>query len=181
MDNFQFWLYVIVAVIYLISRARKKSQEQPGPQDEVPEIPSRPVSRSYEEAPTQRPKPVTFEELLREITEGKEVKPEARQEPEYVDYDDEIEEEEKSLETISPINEERTTQIYEEAKKLAFYRPSLEETMKLTDTDTKYGKFAEFEIKQERNLLLEYAQDLRDPKGFKKALILSEILNRKHF
>ena len=34
MDSFQFWLYVIIAVIYLISRARKKkADESPGPVD----------------------------------------------------------------------------------------------------------------------------------------------------
>jgi AAA15 family ATPase/GTPase len=27
----------------------------------------------------------------------------------------------------------------------------------------------------------EYTRDLRDPEGFKKAVILSEILNRRHF
>lgn len=181
MDNFQFWLYVIVAVIYLISRARKKSKEQNAPVD-FPDQETTTIPRSYDQPTSPKPKPLTFEELLREITEAKESRPAPRPEPEYVDYDDEIEEEEgKSMETITPINEERTTQVYEDAKKLAFYRPSLEETMKLEDTDTKYGKFAEFEIKEERNLLLEYSQDLRDPKGFKRALILSEILNRKHF
>lgn len=194
MDNIQFWLYVIVAVIYLISAARKKSKKQNQPED-FPETTSRPTARQYdEEATTQKPKPITFEELLREITEGKQTAPptpevlERRPEfsrpkpqPEYVDYDDEIEDEEKSLEEISSVDEERTTKIYEEAKKLAFYRPSLEETLKVQDVNTTYGKFAAFETKQEANLLLEYTKDLRDPKGFKKALILSEILNRKHF
>lgn len=192
MDNIQFWLYVIVAVIYLISAARKKAKKQNQPED-FPETTTRPTARQYDEpAPTQRPKPVTFEELLREITEGKlatpppvtERSPEYSQpkpQPEYVDYDDEIEDEEKSLEEVTAVDEERTTKIYEEAKKLAFYRPSLEETLKVQDVNTTYGKFAAFEAKQDTNLLLEYTKDLRDPKGFKKALILSEILNRKHF
>jgi hypothetical protein len=192
MDNIQFWLYVIVAVIYLISAARKKSKKQNQPED-FPEATSRPAPREYEEPASQRPKPITFEELLREITEAKEpqsapVESERRTEyshptpqPEYVDYDDDIEDEEKSLEDVTAIDEERTTKIYEEAKKLAFYRPSLEETLKVQDVNTTYGKFAAFEAKQEPNLLLDYTKDLRDPKGFKKALILSEILNRKHF
>lgn len=192
MDNIQFWLYVIVAVIYLISAARKKAKKQNQPED-FPETTTRPTARQYDDEPvTQRPKPVTFEELLREITEGKlatpppvtERSPEYSQpkpQPEYVDYDDEIEDEEKSLEEVTAVDEERTTKIYEEAKKLAFYRPSLEETLKVQDVNTTYGKFAAFEAKQDTNLLLEYTKDLRDPKGFKKALILSEILNRKHF
>lgn len=188
MDNIQFWLYVIVAVIYLISAARKKAKKQNQPED-FPETTSR--EREFDEPTTQRPKPVTFEELLREITEGKLATPppvpersaeysQPKPQPEYVDYDDEIEDEQKSLEEVA-IDEERTTKIYEEAKKMAFYRPSLEETLKVQDVNTTYGKFAAFEAKQDTNLLLEYTKDLRDPKGFKKALILSEILNRKHF
>lgn len=191
MDNIQFWLYVIVAVIYLISAARKKAKKQNQPED-FPETTSRPTARQYDEPATQKPKPITFEELLREITEGKQATPpppvlerspeysRPKPQPEYVDYDDEIEAEEKSLEETT-VDEERTTKIYEDAKKLAFYRPSLEETLKVQDVNTTYGKFAAFETKQDANLMLEYTKDLRDPKGFKKALILSEILNRKHF
>jgi hypothetical protein len=53
--------------------------------------------------------------------------------------------------------------------------------MNLSDVNTSFGKFKEFEVKTERNILTEYTKDLRDPKGFKKALVLSEVLNRKHF
>ena len=35
MDSFQFWLYVIIGVVYLISRMRKKSADQP---EELPDV-----------------------------------------------------------------------------------------------------------------------------------------------
>lgn len=177
-------IYIVIGIIYfIVNRLRKKKPEEE-PDFEQPNTPS---------SESGRPKPISFEELLKEITEGKQPtpapsKPERSMEynrpkpqPEYVDYDDTIEDEEKSLESIPAWDEERTTKVYEDAKKLAFYRPSLEETLKLQDVNTTYGKFAEFETKTETNLLLDYTKDLRDPKGFKKALILSEILNRKHF
>ena len=69
--------------------------------------------------------------------------------------------------------------IYEDAKRLAFERPSLEETMKVTDTNVKFGKFKEFEAEEQRDLLAEYSKQFRDPEGLKKAVVLSEILNRK--
>lgn len=176
-------IYIIIGIIYfLFNRLKKK-----GPEEQEVDGPGEQPSDS------NRPRPVSFEELLREITEGKQPKPEQpvfeskrqyRPEPEpqpaYVDYDDDIEEEEKSLEKVT-FDQERTNEIYENAKKMAFNRPSLEESLKLADVNTSFGKFKEFEVKTERNLLLEYTKDLRDPKGFKKAFILSEVLNRKHF
>ncbi len=176
-------IYIIIGVIYFLFNRLKKKSPAEGEEAEGPSSPS----SEYD-----RPKPVSFEDLLKEITEGKQPKPvqpvvepktEYRRpefQPAYVDYDDEIETEEKSLETTT-FDQERTNEIYENAKKQAFNRPSLEESLKLADVNTTFGKFKEFEVKSERNILSEYAKDLRDPKGFKKALILSEVLNRKHF
>lgn len=174
-------IYIVIGIIYfLFNRLKKKNPEE------------QEVDRPADEASdTNRPRPVSFEELLREITEGKqpqappvfESKPQYRQpepEPAYVDYDDNIESEEKSLEKVT-FDQERTNEIYENAKRMAFNRPSLEESLKLADVNTSYGKFKEFEVKSEQNILVEYTKDLRDPKGLKKALILSEVLNRKHF
>ncbi len=178
-------IYIVIGVIYfLFNRLKKKS-----PQDESDSgRPSQEASSDYD-----KPKPLSFEDLLREITEGKQPKsaqpPVIQEKPEYnpraphpvyVDYDDEIEEEEKNLEKVAS-DQERTNEIYENAKKQAFNRPSLEESLSLADVNTTYGKFKEFETKPERNILSEYTKDLRDPKGFKRALILNEVLNRKHF
>lgn len=177
--------YIVLGIVYFIFNAlkKKKPEDEPGP------------DRSQSRPKSDKPQPVTFEELLREITEGKtekfpespvtQSKPEFRQplpkpKPAYIDYDDDLEEEEKSLEKTN-FDDERSNQAYEEAKRMAFNRPSLEETMKLEEVNTTYGRFKEFDKKQEATVLSEYIKDLRDPKGFKKALILNEVLNRKHF
>lgn len=176
-------IYIIIGIIYfLFNRLKKNPQQEEGDSEK----PASPVGNGS-------PRPLTFEELLKEITEGKQSKPaepvreipKAKEyklpqpQPAYVDYDDDIEKEEESLEKVS-FDQERINQIYEDAKKLAFNRPSLEETVSLVNVNTTFGKFKAFEVK-ERNLLHDYTKDLRDPKGFKKALILSEVLNRKHF
>jgi hypothetical protein len=170
--------YIILGVIYfLFSRLKKKK-----PEDE-PDFDS-----TNRPTPQNGPKPMSFEDLLREITEAKQPAPQPPviakadyQKPkhDYVDYDDDLEEEGESLETV--IDDDRANKIYEDAKKLAFNRPSLENTLKLKDVNTEYARFKEFETKPDDGVLEAYIKELRDPKGFKKALILSEVINRKHF
>ena len=180
---------MIIAIIYGIIRAVKKQENKPKEvQDYKPE---RQVT--YDSTPpTGKPKQLTFEELLKEITEAKQPKKPAyepvqrKYEPvqpkaEYVDYDDQIGEEEQDLEDVNYDyrKKDKLYDDYEQAKRLAFERPSLEETMKIGDTNVQFGKFKEFEKESERNLLAEYTKDFRDPEGLKKAFVLTEILNRK--
>ena len=68
---------------------------------------------------------------------------------------------------------------YEQAKSQAFERPSLEESMKLEDTVVKYGQFKGYQQVSHTSFLAEYIKELKDPKGFKKAFIMSEIIQRR--
>src|SRR5688572_28692178 len=135
--EFKIIFWIIIGIIYLITRARKKAAQQPT-------IDPRNFDQS--ENPNRIPgKPVTFEDLLREIQSAKapvEPKPEpkpyyeAPSYPKYEDYDDNLEDEEKSLEEVN-YDQRKTDNIYdvyEKAKQAAFQRPSLEETMKVEDT-----------------------------------------------
>jgi len=187
----QFWIYILIVVIYGLSRFFKKPEEKPQTQQPKPRNPRIPQSQ----ADGPRPKPLTFEELLREITEAKQPQRPVQspvlspppvqeykrpQDRSVVDYDDEVGEEEQDIEAMElERRRERSNAYYEEAKKQAFSRPSLEETLKVRDTDVRFGKFKEFEIATERNLLEEYTRDLKDAEGLKKAFVLTEILNRK--
>ncbi len=179
MDSFQFWLYVIIGVIYLITRLRKKSGDQP---TEQPNTDREVETRRYvPPAKSAEPKTLTFEDLLREITESKAP---SRHEP-VVKYD-EIEEEEEEVDerSLEKVNydyrkDDKAYETYEEAKKQAFFRPSLEETMKLEDTVMTFGKFKEFERAEERNVAAEYLRDFKDLDAMKKAIVMSEILKTK--
>jgi hypothetical protein len=175
MDSFQFWLYVIIAVIYAISRMRKKQKEA---QPKVPERePVQRRDRAMETRESPVDKPLTFEELLREMTEGK-GRP---KEEKVINYEEDFPDEEQDLEDVEYDyrKEDTTLATYEEAKRMAFERPSLEETMKVEDTVVTFGKFKEFEAQKERNLAAEYLQDFGDPEGIRKAVVMSEILKRK--
>jgi hypothetical protein len=181
MDDFKIWFYILIGVIYVLSRLRKKPEQKPldTPYEQDRQVPSRPVRDSI--PTTNQPKQLTFEELLREITQTKEPEPEPLpRKSEYVDYDDDLKEEEQDLETAySAEQENRGYPEYEKAKQEAFYRKSLEETMKIGDTDIKFAKFNVFEDEKKRNLLEEYTRDLSDPEGLKKAVVLNEIFNRR--
>ncbi|HZY82198.1 MAG TPA: hypothetical protein VFE50_21885 [Cyclobacteriaceae bacterium] len=178
--DFQFWVYVIFAVVWVLIRALRKNpkrQEYQGPAEPETESPNKPIS---------------FEELLREIQQSKtppvsqpEPKPAFKPTPAArsydVDYDDDIEEEEQDLETIPTRKEteERTTALYEEAKRQAFQRKSLEETMTLADTEMKFSHFKGYEEAPKTSAASEFLKDFKDPEGFKKAFIMSEILKKK--
>jgi len=51
--------------------------------------------------------------------------------------------------------------------------------MKVEDTKVTFGQFKEFNKQENQSLASEYARELRNPKNFKRALILSEILNKR--
>ena len=178
----QYWLYIIIGIIYLISNLMKKKE----PGNDVPTSGSdqqRRQSPSGGQPASGGERQLTFEELLKEITEGKAVvKEQPKPVQTYVDYDDDLEDEEsKAVEVVNydVRNDDKVVAAYEEAKRMAFVRPSLEETMKLSDTDMEFGKFKEFELIGQRNLLQDYLADLRDPSALKKAVIMSEVLQRK--
>jgi Ribosomal subunit 39S len=175
--DIQFWVWLIVIVITLIARANKKKPESfDSEQREIPNPPSSPT------------KPVTFEDLLREIQASKAPKPKpVSMAPKQVsssqydveDYDDNLGDENKSLERNDYYSNDKFNETYENAKKAAFSRASLEETMKVEDTEVKFNQFKEYSKKEGHSLASEYANELKNPKNFKRAIILSEILNKR--
>lgn len=183
MDNIQFWIYVIIVVVTLIARSGKKKPKpfDSKPDDYAPEIPEN--------------KPISFEDLLREIQEAKSPKPGKSAEPvlkpvladsrkayDFEDYDDNLEDETKSLETPSydSNRDDEIYETYEKAKQAAFLKPSLEETLKVEDTEVKFGQFNVYKKEHKESVAAMIKRDLADKQNFKKAFILSEILNRRY-
>jgi len=185
--DFQFWIWVIIVVATLLSRAMRKPK--------TPSLPDQPHTDSGSDTGHT---PMTFEELLREIQSSKtpassadkqerskqiesarpiqQAKP--IQKSYEVDYDEELEEEEQDLET-GPSRDNRSYELYEKAKSEAFNRKSLEETVKLEDTVIKFDHFREYDEPSKKSLASDILKDFKDPEGFKKAFIMSEILKRK--
>lgn len=180
MRDFQFWLYVIIGIIYLISRFNKKkgSEVEAGPEQQEGNLP-RPVSGPGE-------KQLTFEELLREITQAKtevQTKPEpVVTKPRRVDYEEVLPEEEQDLEEVEYDYKKKDTiyDTYEKAKKEAFFRPSLEEVdWKSQKSEVVFEKFKGFEIEKKPDLMARYLGSIKNPDELKKAFVVSEILKPK--
>jgi cell pole-organizing protein PopZ len=171
MDNLQIWIYVIVGLLYLIGRVKKKPADT-----------NRPQNRSQGQSTSPEPKPLSFEDLLREITEAKEpqMMPSPKPVQEYVDYDDEIEEEKELVSTNYDYKREDTYNTSEQSKYEAFNRFSYEDTMKLEDTDVRFGKFKVFEEEKKVDIAAQIAEDFSDVDKVKRAFIMTEIFNRKY-
>jgi hypothetical protein len=180
--DIQFWIWLIVVVVTLIARASKKKSGS-----------VKPDQRTFDEpySDSKESKPISFEDLLREIQSSKAPKqftptpkPVVISKPQssYTDYDDDIEDEIKPSKIPDYQTEDSIYQTYEKAKSEAFKRPSLEETLKLSDTNMKFEKlkgFNHYEIGTHKPVS-KYVKELRNPSSFKRAFILSEILKRKY-
>lgn len=177
--DFQFWIWLIVIVITLIARANKKKPGQAPPPDELPDF-------SGDSQPSRQPKAVTFEDLLREIQGEKERSAPARPEPklekkyEFVDYDDDIPEEIQDLEDVDydVSKDEDIFKKYEEAQKEAQIAP-ISKKKEGVGRVIRSEHFKEYDLKK-RKTSFDFLNELKDPKGFKKAFIMSEILNKKY-
>ena len=168
MDDFSFWWYIIAAIIYFLTRGKKK-KEQPN---------SRPGS---ENRPPQN-QPKSFEDLLREITEGRqEEEPTIEQEPVVIH---ERKQEQQEMEDATRLEGERRAFADDESKRV------YEESIKMAEgadlefnPDENYRQPRLFKGGQTEEKEWTIADEIRDALNSseaKKAVIYSEILNRKY-
>jgi hypothetical protein len=185
MDEFKIIIWIIIGLVYLFAR-KKKAPVAP---------PTRRSTVEPQEYTPPAPKPVTFEELLREIQGMKEPEPELTPAPTPVtsdygrppvkrDWERKLEDSEAVKKQLEDTNydyrkHDKIYDLYDTATEQAFSRPSLEESMKLDSTIVRFKQFKNYENESKPSLLQSYVKELRDPQGFKKAFIMSEILNRR--
>lgn len=169
MEDFNFWWYIIAAVIYFLTRGRKKKQ------------PGKPARPGSENNPPSRPK--SFEELLREITEGTSATDpetaEPAQEPELVPK------REPEAQKPKPQERDRSKRVFADDESRRVY----EESIKMAEgADIQFEKGEQYKSDrlfkhEEEEPEQSFAAELMD--GFdgdeaKKAIIYSEIFNRKY-
>ncbi len=186
MDEIKIIIWIVIGLVYLFARKKKA---QPTPTARWP-------SEASEEYDAPEPtKPTTFDELLREIQGVKRQestpqptpstefsdRPAARREIEQEIFEDDAEVGKKQLEDTQYDyrQHDRVYDLYENAKSQAFLRPSLEETLKIDDTIVRFDQFKGYELETKRNKAAEFFKELKDPQGFRKAFILSEILKKR--
>ena len=173
MDDIQFWLYLAFAAIYFITRMMKK-KNAPEPTQSAEE---------KSEHPERRTRPVSFEDLLKEFTEGKqESEPEA---PRPVEARQLVKEREWVAQQKPKEFEEGRTRRFADEESRRVY----EESIRLAEgSDLEFKRDEHFKSKMQRqqdegdqqSLGADIKSMLQDADSAKKAVILSEILNRKY-
>ena len=153
MEDNKFIYYLILGAIYLISRAFKK-KTPPNP------IPKQPASFDQEEYETPKPRPSSFEELLKEISS------EYNKEPSLPEHTIAYEEPEPKI--IAPAKRELSREELYVKKRHAEKKIADELKMKLS--------LSEQDQEHDAHQALEL---LREEGGAANAVVLSEILNRR--
>jgi hypothetical protein len=160
MDD-KFWFYIIAAVIWFLVRGRKKKQQA----GEEPTESSRPQQ-------TQRP--VSFEDLLREITEKREQEHVPVPQPEPVRQ--QAREPEFEMGRTQVFADDETRRVYEESVRLAEgYDLEYEPDQKFISKKL----FKHIPDDREPSVADEIREGLRSPMTVRKAVIYGEILQRR--
>ncbi len=161
MDDFKGLLYLVFGAIYVISRImksrKKKELQQQGGAEESYQAPEKEVS---------------FEDLLKEFTQGKQEEP-------VIQHEELSRNEEPIVEESRWTgSDEEVTSVYERS-----IREAETEPVDMTDQghDHHLQRFAAFEEEEEDTFLADLSAELQEEGGLKKALIYKEILDRKHF
>ena len=163
------WIWLAIIIFGIISKFLKSGDKRPERAE-----PQEPVASD-----------AAFEELLREMEKQKRLQSvpapaKGTEPPKKTGTSGTL------LDTVIPdYQDDDTVKSYNEGVKSAFnYKSledtvSLEESLKLSDVKPMYKKFEEYSAESEVSLAAQYADDLRHPQGLGKAIVLSEILNRR--
>ena len=189
-------IYIVFAIIYFVVRMLKKKQQPPDA-----------TERDFEQEtgqggqPTSE-RPVSFEDLLRELT-GQKQPQQAAPPPEetpaparnqrrdfqfpsdgdnYEDVHEEWEDKE-----VAVLKEGSTNRVFADEESKRIYEQSISQVKNQEDELEKQlerakSRFKAFEIQEEETSAVreEIVEMLQSKDGAKKAIILSEILNRKY-
>ena len=188
MDNIQFWIYVIFAIIYFVAKnykkGNKKSRQQPNQQ-------------TIGQEKTSAPQPQSFEELLEEITGRRKVQEPSQKEINTPNNTEEEldryqqpkpwEEQERKIEEANDFEKEGRNRQFADEESKRVYQESIKRAEGANlewAVDSKYANSKVLRETAEEKVASPFIADIRemlaDSNETKKAIILSEILNRKY-
>lgn len=163
MDNIQLILYIVFVVGYLIFKALTGGKKEPS-QNADP-------NTDYDTpSPEQKKRPSSFEEILRELTGVGQ--PEEQQLPPEEEQYRKVKRKGKEI-------SERTAETYKESVESAKKFTKLDDTIDLDNLGIGVKEVEELE-EEEMTASKNYLDLLKNPDDAKKAIILSEIINRKY-
>lgn len=171
MENIETILYLLIGVAYLISRVLKARKKAPPPRPgQAPPPQSQPQAQSQQNQ-RQPKKTFSFEDILKEFEQSLEGEVEVEEAPPVREVKQEI------PQPVAVPPEPRQPSRYE-----AYEGTSYSKQSKASTSEKRVESFArneKYSIKEE--IVNDYVKMLRDPDGFKNAIVLSEIINRKYF
>jgi hypothetical protein len=173
MENLETYLYVFFAVIYIISRIIKARSKQN--QQQKPVASTQQHMRPQAAQPSSKPKRgFSFDDILRDFEKNLAGEnPSVDSQEESIPVVQEIRHEKPAPIAVKTIEEQpRQYQKYRDAKIKARSKIGARKAPVFVRNE----KFA---IKE--NIASEYVKMLKDPEGFRNAIVLSEIINRKYF
>lgn len=192
MDDIQFWIYLIFAAIYFLTRnLRKRSKES------EKKRPRSPLETQDEDSTTPKKQSQSFEDLLREVTGQSEFPGQQKEE----EREQEIEEPEPFVEAFDKYKtagsreyeeekgdfEEGKTRRFSDEESREVYERSIRmaEGSDLTfDPDESFRSSklkGSTQVEEEENeFVKEIRETLANSDEARKAIILSEIINRKY-
>lgn len=167
MEDSKIIWYIVLGAIYVLSKVfkKKKKTEEEQPYNETEEAQS--------ELEPKKKAPTSFDEILKELS--KEIIPE---EPKIIPTEIEEEEIKPLVSETNPLPTYAPKSAYELKVENANKLPS--KTFAIRDRPI-YERNEKFALVEEENEMAQDIHDLlKDVDGPKKAIILSEILNRKY-
>ncbi|MFT6883025.1 MAG: hypothetical protein ACJAVY_001827 [Marinoscillum sp.] len=173
MDNIQFWLYLAFGAIYFITRMMKKKKTT-----EDGELEER-------SSTAPKPRPLTFEELLKEFTQQEGSSEQVKEEKVLaIDKQERAKEDWKRKKSPSTF-EEGKTRVFSDDESKRIYQESVKraEGAKLDfERDEHFDpKIERIQVAEEsRSVAMDIREMLADTEQAKRAVILGEILNRKY-
>jgi hypothetical protein len=166
------WFYIIAGIIYFLAKRKKKPKEQTPP-------------TQSSDRPQQSRQPVSFEDLLKEITEQRET-----QQPKPVPVFEEEEEDlplRKMRAEQEAIKKEGANRQFADAESRKVYEESIKQAEGFDiayEPDSHYESERLFKgnqkTKSEPTLADEIRTGLQNTQTARKAIIYGEILNRKY-
>lgn len=173
MDNIENYLYLAFAVIYIISRIIKASKKQKGSQPQQTRQPGQPQARPINQQQPKPKKTFSFEDILKEFEKNLagEEEETAYEKPLPVK---EIEHKKPAPEPVRSI--ESKPNKYESYQEQDYATSGFK---KEDDKETVFARNEKYSITED--VASDYVKMLQDPEGFKNAVVLSEIINRKYF
>jgi PAB1-binding protein PBP1 len=187
MDDIQFWIYVIFAIIYFVARNFKKASKKP--------TGKRSATDDQQEQP-QVPQPQSFEELLEEITGRRSVRqtppPEEDNAPEAIEDERYLqpkpwEEKERKIEHANEFEREGRNRKFADDESRRVYEESIKRAEGAEIDYSVDEKFASKKVLrstaeevEENHFAKEIKEMLQNSDSARKAVILGEILNRRY-